>query len=123
MKSQKTWTLIVIVLVAVGAWMLLKEDAQVTSASYPVEATINGNDVVISHDVLEETVLLKNQEQVDENVIEGKEPAFIIKYSDTEYSIYEVEDEGIVEYRMNDETIRYKIPGYHLSKFENTAEF
>lgn len=123
MKSQKTWTLIVIVLVAVGAWMLLKEDAQVTSASYPVDATINGNDVVISHDVLEETVLLKNQEQVDENVIEGKEPAFIIKYSDTEYSIYEVEDEGIVEYRMNDETIRYKIPGYHLSKFENTAEF
>lgn len=122
MKSQKTWTLIVVVLVAVGAWMLLKEDAQVIPASYPVDATINGNDVVISHDVLEETVLLKNQEQVDESVIEGKEPAFIIKYSDTEYSIYEVEDEGIVEYRMNDETIRYKIPGYHLSKFENTAE-
>lgn len=122
MKSQKTWTLIVVVLVAVGAWMLLKEDAQVISASYPVDATINGNDVVISHDVLEETVLLKNQEKVDESVIEGKEPAFIIKYSDTEYSIYEVENEGIVEYRMNDETIRYKIPGYHLSKFENTAE-
>lgn len=102
--------------------MLLKEDAQVISASYPVDATINGNDVVLSHDVLEETVLLKNQEKVDESVIEGKEPAFIIKYSDTEYSIYEVENEGIVEYRMNDETIRYKIPGYHLSKFENTAE-
>lgn len=122
MKSQKTWIFIVVVLAAFGAWMFLKEDARVIPASYPVDVTINGEDMVISRDVLEETVLLKNQGSVDESLIEGKEPAFIINYSDTEYSIYEVEDEGIVEYRMNDETIRYKIPGYHLSKFENTSE-
>jgi len=118
MKKGKVWIIFIIGLVMISIWLLFSDKEEVMPSSYPVDIKINNEEVTITKDVIQETILLKDQPQVDSSLTQDKEPKYKIDYDNRLFKVYKVDNKAVIEYvNQNNKTIRYEIPWEFMVKF------